>query len=129
LVECAGRLAGDGILDVIQLAYPVELLRCYYAVLKGEDPPSELPQRAKSGAAVRFLTIEPGVVESVSGVDEARRLDGVHLLQVTVAPGERFGGLRSSWDRAGIVMATGDTSADALRRAENAAAAVHIEVR
>ncbi|MET9630710.1 ATP-grasp domain-containing protein [Lentzea sp. NPDC006480] len=129
LVECAGRLAGDGILDVIQLAYPVELLRCYYAVLKGEDPPSDLPARAKSGAAVRFLTIEPGVVESVEGVDEARQLDGVHLLQVTVAPGEKFGGLRSSWDRAGIVMATGDTSAEALRRAENAAAAVHIEVR
>ncbi|MEV6235404.1 ATP-grasp domain-containing protein [Lentzea sp. NPDC051838] len=129
LVECAGRLAGDGILDVIQLAYPVELLRCYYAVLKGEDPPCELPSRAKSGAAVRFLTIEPGVVESVDGVEEARQLDGVHLLQVTVAPGEKFDGLRSSWDRAGIVMATGDTAAEALRRAENAAEAVHIEVR
>jgi hypothetical protein len=62
-------------------------------------------------------------------VEEARQLEGVHLLQVTVAPGERFDGLRSSWDRAGIVMATGDTSADALRRAENAAEAVHIEVR
>ncbi|MGW4210889.1 ATP-grasp domain-containing protein [Lentzea sp. NPDC004789] len=129
LVECAGRLAGDGILDVIQLAYPVELLRCYYAVLKGEDPPSDLPARAKAGAAVRFLTIEPGQVESVEGVDEARQLDGVHLLQVTVAPGQRFDGLRSSWDRAGIVMATGDTAAEALRRAENAAATVHIEVR
>ncbi|MCP2241854.1 ATP-grasp domain-containing protein [Lentzea aerocolonigenes] len=129
LVECAGRLAGDGILDVIQLAYPVELLRCYYAVLKGEDLPSEMPARAKSGAAVRFLTIEPGVVESVEGVAEARQLDGVHLLQVTVSPGEKFDGLRSSWDRAGIVMATGDTSADALRRAENAAEAVRIEIR
>jgi biotin carboxylase len=129
LVECAGRLAGDGILDVIQLAYPVELLRCYYAVLKGEDPPCDLPIRAKAGAAVRFLTIEPGQVETIEGVDEARQLDGVHLLQVTVAPGERFDGLRSSWDRAGIVMATGDTAADALRRAENAAATVHIEVR
>ncbi|KJK48236.1 biotin carboxylase [Lentzea aerocolonigenes] len=129
LVECAGRLAGDGILDVIQLAYPVELLRCYYAVLKGEDPPSDLPARAKSGAAVRFLTIEPGVVESIDGVGEARQLDGVHLVQVTVAPGEKFDGLRSSWDRAGIVMATGDTAAVALRCAENAVAAVHIEVR
>ncbi|GHH39691.1 ATP-grasp domain-containing protein [Lentzea cavernae] len=128
LVECAGRLAGDGILDVVQLAYPVELLRCYYAVLRGEDPPSDLPARAKSGAAVRFLTIDPGVVQSVEGVDEARQLDGVHLLQVTVAPGERFDGLRSSWDRAGIVMATGDTSAEALRRAEIAAGTVRIEV-
>ncbi|MGW6929912.1 ATP-grasp domain-containing protein [Lentzea sp. NPDC054927] len=129
LVECAGRLAGDGILDVVQLAYPVDLLRAYYAVLKGEDPPGDLPKRAKSGAAVRFLTIEPGVVESVEGVDEARQLDGVHLLQVTVAPGEKFEGLRSSWDRAGIVMATGDTAAEALRRAETAAATVHIQVR
>jgi biotin carboxylase len=129
LVECAGRLAGDGIVDIIQLAYPVELIRCYYAVMKGEPLPSELPGRARGGAAVRFLTVEPGVVEGVRGVEDARQAEGVFLLHVSVAPGDRFAGLRSSWDRAGIVMATADSPAQALRLAEAAAGMVHIDMR
>ncbi|MFK0043645.1 ATP-grasp domain-containing protein [Streptomyces sp. NPDC090741] len=128
LVECAGRLAGGGIVDTIQLAYPVQLMRSYYEVLKGEAPPAELPRRAKGGAAVRFLAAGPGRVAAVHGVDAARRVDGVFLVAVTAEPGDRFTGLRHSWDRAGIVMATADSSAEALRRAEAAAAEVRIDI-
>ncbi|MFF3648237.1 ATP-grasp domain-containing protein [Streptomyces sp. NPDC002181] len=128
LVECAGRLAGGGIVDTIERAYPVELMRGYYAVLKGEQPPAELPRRAERGAAVRFLAAGPGRVAAVHGVEEARRSDGVFLVAVTAEPGDRFTGLRHSWDRAGIVMATADSSAEALRRAEAAAATVRIDI-
>ncbi|WP_327360834.1 MULTISPECIES: ATP-grasp domain-containing protein [unclassified Streptomyces] len=128
LVECAGRLAGGGIVDTIQLAYPVQLMRSYYAVLKGEEPPAELPRRAKGGAAVRFLAAGPGRVTAVHGVEDARQVDGVFLVAVTAGPGDRFTGLRHSWDRAGIVMATADSSAEALLRAEAAAAAVRIDI-
>ncbi|WP_327134576.1 ATP-grasp domain-containing protein [Streptomyces sp. NBC_01343] len=128
LVECAGRLAGGGIVDTIQLAYPVELMRSYYAVLRGEEPPAGLPRRAKGAAAVRFLAAGPGRVAAVHGVEDARRVDGVFLVAVTAEPGDRFTGLRHSWDRAGIVMATADSSAEALRRAEAAAAAVRIDI-
>ncbi|MET9964292.1 ATP-grasp domain-containing protein [Streptomyces sp. NPDC006326] len=128
LVECAGRLAGGGILDTIQLAYPVELLRSYYAVMKGEDLPGELPRQAKGGAAVRFLSAAPGRVTAVHGVEAARQVDGVFLVAVTAAPGDRFTDLRHSWDRAGIVMATADSAAEALRRAETAAGMVRIDI-
>jgi biotin carboxylase len=129
LVECAGRLAGDGIIDIIQRAYPVELLRCYYAVMKGEQLPSELPRRARGGAAVRFLTMEPGVVEGVRGAEDAQRADGVFLVDVSVSPGDRFVGLHSSWDRAGIVMVSAESPAEALRLAEVAAGLVRIDMR
>lgn len=127
LVECAGRMPGGGILDTIQLAYPVPLLREYYAVMKGEEPAGPLPARAKGGAAVRFLVTEPGRVRGVHGVERAREVDGVFLVHTTVA-GERFTGLRHSWDRAGVVMATADSAAEALRRAESAAGMVRIEI-
>ncbi|MFB6812735.1 ATP-grasp domain-containing protein [Streptomyces sp. NPDC056387] len=128
LVECAGRLAGGGIVDTIQLAYPVQLMRSYYAVMKGEEPPGELPRRAEGGAAVRFLATGPGRVRAVHGVEEARRVDGVFLVAVTAEPGDRFTGLRHSWDRAGIVMATADSSAEALRRADAAADRIRIDI-
>ncbi|MFJ7586597.1 ATP-grasp domain-containing protein [Streptomyces sp. NPDC097617] len=128
LVECAGRVPGGGILDTIQLAYPVELLRSYYAVLKGEGLPAELPRSAKGGAAVRFLAAAPGRVSAVHGVEEARQAEGVFLAAVTVGPGHPVAELRHSWHRAGIVMATADSSTEALRRAEAAAGMVRIDI-
>jgi hypothetical protein len=128
LVECAGRIPGDGIMEVIDRAYPMELLQSYFSLMKGEELPP-LPRRATGGAAVRFVEMEPGMVEAVRGVDEARQVDGVFLVDVTVGPGHRFDRLRSSWDRAGLVMATGDSPAEALRRAEEAAGLVRIGVR
>ncbi len=129
LIECAGRAAGGGIIEIIQRAYPVELYRCYYAVMKGEPIPSELPQRAGGAAVARFLAVQPGVVESVRGVEDARLADGVFLADVTVAPGDEVADLRDSWDRAGIVMATADSPAEAHRLAEAAAGMVRIDMR
>ncbi|MGW4056978.1 ATP-grasp domain-containing protein [Amycolatopsis sp. NPDC004747] len=128
LVECAGRIAGDGIMELIDRAYAIKLLRAYFAVMRGETPP-ELPTRAAGGAAGRFVTMEPGVIDTVAGLEQARRVEGVFLVDLQVGPGHRFAGLRSSWDRAGLVMAEADSSAEALQRAEKAAGLVRIEMR
>jgi biotin carboxylase len=129
LVECAGRLPGDGIVDIIDAAYAMDLLRSYFALMSGTGPAAGLPQRAAGGAAVHFLTAAPGVVEQVHGVEEARAVDGVFLVQATVGPGDSSTEMRSSWDRAGIVMATGAGAAEALSRAETAAGLVRIDTR
>lgn len=128
LVECAGRMAGDGIMRLIQRAYPVDLVRAYYAVMKGVPPAFDLPRRAGRAAAVRFLTIDPGAVERIQGVEEARRADGVFLCEVSVKAGDRSDGLRSSWGRVGDVMVTADTPAQAYDRAAAAAAMIRIDV-
>lgn len=129
LVECAGRLPGDGIVDIIECAYQVDLMRCYYALMSGEDPSADLPRRAVGGAAAHFLTAAPGLVEQVHGVAEAEAVDGVFLVAVTAAPGDPAGELRSSWDRVGIVMAAGASGAEALHRAQTAAALVRVDTR
>ncbi|MGW5049563.1 ATP-grasp domain-containing protein [Actinokineospora sp. NPDC004072] len=128
LVECAGRIPGDGIMEVIDRAYGINLLLAYFALMKGEELPP-LPGEASGGAVVRFVEMEPGVIESIHGEADAREVDGVFLVDITVAPGHRFDRLRSSWDRAGLVMATADTAAEALRRAEKAAGLVRIQTR
>ncbi|MFE0461456.1 ATP-grasp domain-containing protein [Kitasatospora sp. NPDC058965] len=130
LVECAGRMPGDAIPDLIEVAYPVELFRDYFAVMCDEDPPP-LPRTAAGGAAVRFLAAEGGAagqVESITGIEAAQAAEGVLQAVCGVAKGHRFGGLRNSWDRAGIVMTRAGTAAEALRLAEAAAALVRIEV-
>jgi hypothetical protein len=126
LVECAGRIPGDGIMEIIDRTYDTRLLHTYFALMKGEPLP-ELPRHARRGGAIRFVTADIGAVVAVHGLDAAREVDGVFLADVPAA-GRHLTGLRNSWDRPGLVMATADTSAEALRRAEKAAGLVHVEV-
>jgi biotin carboxylase len=126
LVECAGRMPGDAIVDIIEAAYPVEFFRAYFAVMKGERP-DDLPEKAEGGAAVRFLAPPPGTVVAVEGVAEAAKAEGVFHLDCGVPPGTRATGVRNSWDRVGIVMTRAGSPAEAYRLGEQAAALVRIE--
>jgi biotin carboxylase len=127
LVECAGRFPGDGIAELIERAYPVELATHYYALMRGEAPPP-LPHRARGAAAVRFLDIEPGRIKAVDGLAEAAAMPGVVHASVTAAPGDTVPPLRSSWDRIGSVMACADTPAEATARAVAAARRIRVAV-
>jgi hypothetical protein len=65
----------------------------------------------------------------VRGVAAAQRTEGLFSLDVDVAAGDRFEGLRSSWDRIGDLIVDADTPAEALRLAEKAAAMIEIDVQ
>jgi biotin carboxylase len=128
LVECAGRFAGDGIVELIERAYGIDLVHSYYAVLKGEPLPAELPSRAAAAAAVRFLRVEPGLVAAADGVDDGLAVPGVTSCHLSVATGDIVGDMRSSWDRAGSTMACGATADEAVARAEAALDCLRVEV-
>ncbi len=128
LVECAGRFAGDGIIELIERAYPVELVRGFWTLLAGRPLPAPLPERAERGAAVRFLNAEPGVVRSVEGLEEARAVPGVTMCDVSVRPGDAVRELRSSWDRIGSAIAVAATADEAMRQAGEALDRVEVKV-
>ncbi len=120
LVECAGRLPGDGIVDLIERAWPIDLVARYVAMMGGVPAPAA-PDHAEAAAAVIYPAVAPGVVLSVEGLDEAAAVDGVYQSGCMVQPGDRVNELRSSWDRVLGAAATGPTPAEALRRVRLAA--------
>jgi biotin carboxylase len=128
LVECAGRFAGDGIVVLIERAYPVALVRDFYTVMKDRRP-DPMPVRATRGAVVRFLAAEPGVVEGLDGVADAESVAGVQMCDVTVAVGDEVHELRSSWDRVGDVLTVADSPEAALASAEEAIAHIQLTIR
>lgn len=128
LVECAGRFAGDGIIELIERAYQVELVRAFWTLMRGERLSAPLPTRAQQAVAVWFLRVPPGEVQAVDGLDEAAAAPGVVSCHVDLKPGDRVAELRSSWDRAGSVMACGPTAALALERARTAAERIQVKV-
>jgi len=129
LVECAGRWAGDGIMELIERAYPVALVRGFWSLMMGETPVGPFPDRAEQAVAVRFLSVDAGVVESVHGTEEATALPGVVSCDITVRPGDETHEVRSSWDRAGRAIACARTGAEAEQRAEEALRRIEVKIR
>lgn len=124
LIECAGRPPGDRIMDLIDLAYQVNLTDLWLRLLTGA--PVNPPAAPVGGAAVRFLTAEPGTITRIDGVDLARQRPGVCHVDVTRRPGDRIGDLKSSWDRVGSVIAVGEKAARAEENACSAASDISV---
>jgi biotin carboxylase len=76
------------------------------------------------GACVRFLVAPPGELREVRGVEEAFAVDGVRGVRVYRKSGHLFHRLRRASDRAGAILATGETPEEALAVADRAAALI-----
>jgi biotin carboxylase len=124
LIECAGRVPGDSIVDLIDSAYGFSLVHELVAVLSGRKP--DCPAGPCQASAIRFLTAPPGHVQKVTGLAAAGRHPAVVRAGVSVAVGDRVSDLRSSWDRVGEVFVVGATPDLAVDYAAAAAALIRI---
>jgi hypothetical protein len=69
----------------------------------------------------------PGELREVTGVEEAYAQEGIRGVRVYRRRGHRFDELRRGSDRAGAVLAVGDTREEALERAGRAEATIRFE--
>jgi biotin carboxylase len=83
-------------------------------------PPSQFLPSQRRGADYRFLIFAPGVVREVSIPDSVRQDNQILDVGVTIEPGETLHALRSTSDRAGFLVSTGDSLEEAIERANHA---------
>jgi biotin carboxylase len=121
--ELAARLGGGHDAELCEVAFGVDLNRLTVAAALGERlyDGAFVPDEQAGGACVRFLVPAPGVLEAVEGLEEAECSDGVVWVRSYREPGHVFGPLRRGADRAGAVLAVGDSRRQAVERAERAA--------
>jgi biotin carboxylase len=125
VIEVAARLGGGHDAELVEAATGVDLNGLAIdAALGNELAVADAVPRA-GGAVTRFLVAPPGVLESVEVPDG---LDGVERVRIYRAPGYVFAPLRRGSDRAGAVLVTGDSRAEAVVRAERAAEAIRFHV-
>ncbi|MEV0397278.1 ATP-grasp domain-containing protein [Polymorphospora rubra] len=127
LLGCAARIPGDRIMELLELAYQCPLTAHYLELMAGNRP--TLPANAVRGAAIRYLTADPGTVREVIGAADASGLAGVHGLVVDAAYGRRIAPARPAGNRVGYVVTTGPGADDAWDLAGQAAGLVKIAVR
>jgi biotin carboxylase len=134
VVEIAARIPGGQMADLVRHAVGVELIDVALRFALGQPVPDELALPSFSQPlAIRFLTAEPGplptgTVQSIAGLDRVLAFPGVVQAEVYFEVGETINPVRLDADRRGYVIAVGETSVEALERAEAAAGLLDVEV-
>lgn len=119
VIELAARLGGGHDAELCEAALGIDLNALALAAAFGRRV--RVPEaRPAGGACVRFLVAPPGRLEAVEGFGEVLELPGILDAVPYRGPGHEFGPLRAGHDRAGFVLARGDSRAEALERAEAA---------
>lgn len=120
LMEIGARLGGDFITtELVPRSTGIDMVEGAIRLALGEEPDLR-PRHAPQGAAIRYLRPRSGTVRRVEGVDAARQMDGVRIVEVTVRPGDTVPPITSSLTRVGHVIAEGASAEVAIGRAEAA---------
>ena len=134
VVECAARIPGGQMADLVRHAVGVDLVEVQLRIALGEALPDELvlPHFLRP-LAIRFLTADPGPlprgrVVRVGSLEKVLAFPGVVAADTYLVEGETIRPVRLDGDRRGYVIATGETAAEALERAEAASRLVEVEV-
>jgi len=134
VVECAARIPGGQMADLVRFAVGVDLVDVQIRMALGEELPDELVHaRFKQPLAIRFFTAEPGPlptgrVKRIGPLDKVLAFPGVVQADVYLQVGETIRPVRLDGDRRGYVIATADTNLEALDRAEAASRLLDVEV-
>lgn len=129
LIEVNPRPAGDQITELMDRSLGISTMELVVRQCLGETVADRLGAGPARGAAIRYLTADPGVVTEVSGLDIAAAVPGVHEAVVSVRPGDRVAELRANGDRVGHVLATADDPYVAGRIAEAAVQQLSVRTR
>ncbi len=131
IIELAARMSG-GFFCTHEIPWStgVELVRQAIRLALG-DPPSgaDLTPRAHRGVAQRWIFSTPGIIQSIQGVEEARRQEGIIDIIIRAKPGDLVLPPSDSNAALGVVMAVGETRELAVQRAEQAVGSIVVETK
>jgi biotin carboxylase len=122
VIEVAARLGGGHDAELVRAVTGVDLNGLALDAALGNELVLTRHEPLVGGAVTRFLVAPPGVLQRVE-VPE-----GVEA-RIYREPGYVFAPLRRGGDRAGAVLAIGDSRDEALARADAAAEAIRFHVR
>ena len=134
MVECAARIPGGQMADLVRHAVGVDLVEVQLRFALGDELPDELVRpHFTQPLAIRFLTAEPGPLPAgrvvrVGSLEKVLAFPGVVQAETYLQVGETIRPVRLDGDRRGYVIAVADTNLQALERAEAAARLVDVEV-
>lgn len=119
VIELATRLSGGYFCShEIPLNTGVDFVGQAIRLALGETiDPADLSPRFQRAISQRYIFPRPGRVTAVAAVDAVANRPGIELCEVRVAVGQIIGPVLSHPARAGVVIASGESRAEAASRA------------
>jgi biotin carboxylase len=121
VVELAARIGGGHDAELVEAVNGVGLNDLALDFALGNEVRVPETQSLHGGGCVVFLVAPEGVLRAVEGREAAHAVEGVLDVRIYREPGFRIGPLLRGADRAGAVIAVGDSRDGALSRARAAA--------
>ena len=134
VVECAARIPGGQMADLVKHAVGVDLIDVQLRMALGDPLTDDIVKpKFRQPLAIRFLTSSPGPlpagrVTRLGSLDNVLAAPGVVGAGTYIEVGEVIRPVQVDNDRRGYVIAIADTNLEALERAEEAATLVDIDV-
>lgn len=128
MIELGARMGGDCITThLVPLSTGIDMVKATIQIALGECP--DIGPNLNKGAAIRYFKEQCGTIKAVQGIEAATQIDGVQLITLTKNIGDTVGGIGSSIDRMGYVIAQGSDAELAIKCCENAERRIHITVK
>jgi len=127
IVEVGARLGGGAIAShLVPLATGIDLIKENIAMALGNSV--QLEPSLNRAAAVRFILPNPGITTSILEFSNLKKIKGVIDINIKLQKGDLVTLLRSSNDRVGYVVTTGNSRIEAVTLAEQIRDNVNVEV-
>jgi biotin carboxylase len=130
ILEVAGR-AGGGLIpsDILPHLCGFDVIEKYIRLALGEDP--QIPDFEPGNSVVLrfFKAPSRGMLESISGIDEVKRMKNVSKIDFIVKKGDILRPLKEDNDRVGFVIVKGKNRAEAARIADRAESLIKFKTR
>lgn len=128
MVELGARMGGDYITThLVPLSTGIDMVKASIFTALGKEP--DINPEFNKGSAIRYFNVPQGVILSITGVEEAKKLRGVKECNFTMGVGDAVSGFQSSTDRVGSVIAQGANAREAIEICEQASKIITILTR
>lgn len=125
VVELGARLGGDNITThLVPLSTGVNMVECCIKIALGEMP--DIKHKWSRGSAIRYFEQHAGIIESIQGIDKAKRIPGIQQISIVHGAGERITEIESSGSRMGFVIAQSSDAESAIKICTDALALITI---
>ncbi len=116
--ELAARLSG-GFMSAYTYPFSsgVDLMKAAIEVALGQEP-GNLEPVISQYAIERAIITKPGIVKKITGLEEALKIPGIKEIFLNVRPGDKVIQPRSNVEKAGHIIAVGNTLEEAIHSYE-----------
>lgn len=126
IVELGARLGGDCITThLVPLSVGVDMVECCIRISLGEEPLIE--KKYEKASAIRYLKQHNGIVKTISGVDEAKKVKGIKDVFIAIKEHDCINDIINSASRIGFVISQDDTVDKAIDDCKKAIELINIE--